>query len=103
MVVEVEVAAERGHPFEAPAHAPLEGFDLRERRAGDHDECHVALRQVDNGAVEMVGEIRAAGAAFLPARAKHEMVDDELALAIEELGERLLAVRRVENVRSCPP
>ena len=47
----------------------------------------------------MIGEIRAARAAFLPARAKHEMVHDELALPIEELGERLLAARRVENVR----
>ena len=29
VIVEVEVAAERRHPFEAPAHAPLECLDLR--------------------------------------------------------------------------
>ena len=86
MVVEVEVAAERRHPRKAPAHAPLEGLDLGERRAGDGDERHVALGEVDVGAVEMIGEEGATRTAFLPVRAEHEMVDDELASAVEQLG-----------------
>src|SRR6516225_1534952 len=49
-------------------------------------------------AVEMVRQIRATRAAGLPARAQHEVIDDQLALAAEQLGKRLLALRRIENV-----
>ena len=53
----------------------LERFDLGKRRARHGGECHVALRKVDDRAVEMIGEERTTRAAFLPARAKHEMID----------------------------
>src|SRR5262249_17796313 len=46
----------------------------------------------------MVGEKRAAWAAGLPAWAQHEMIDDQLTLAAEQFGKRLLALRRIENV-----
>jgi hypothetical protein len=49
-------------------------------------------------AVEVIGEQRAARAALLPVRAEHEVIDDQLALAAEQIGERLLAVRGVEHV-----
>ena len=81
--IEIEIAAEGRHPREAPAHAPLEGLDLGKRRAGDCHERHVALGEVDEGAVEMIGKIGAALAAFLPVRPQHEVVDDELAPAVE--------------------
>ena len=55
VVVEVEVAAERRHPREAPAHAPLERFDLG-KRPRDTAVNVVALRKVDDRAVEMIGE-----------------------------------------------
>jgi hypothetical protein len=56
------------------------------------------LGQVDIGAIEMIGQIRTAWAARLPARAVHEVIDDELALAAEQIGEGFLAARPVENI-----
>src|SRR6516225_2013358 len=53
---------------------------------------------MNDRAVEMVGQIRATRAAGLPARAQHEVIDDQLALAAEQFRERLLALRRTENV-----
>jgi hypothetical protein len=35
----------------------------------------------------------ATGAAFVPLGAEHEVIDDELASAVEELGEGFLAIR----------
>src|SRR6185295_10741962 len=37
-------------------------------------------------------------AALLPVGAEHEVIDDELALAGEEVGERLLSLRAIEDV-----
>src|SRR6476660_1559805 len=49
-------------------------------------------------AVEVVGHERAARAALLPVRTKHEVVDDELTVAAEEVREADLPVRCVEHV-----
>ena len=94
----IEVAAERRQPFEFPAHALLERLDFRQRCARHDDERHVALRKMNRGAVEMIGQIRAARAALLPAGTEHEVIDDELALAAEQIGQGFLAVRTVEHV-----
>ena len=76
VVVEVEVVAVRRHPLEGPAHALVEGRDLRAGRARDRDQHDVVVDQVDQRAVELVGAERAADAAFLPVRSQHEMLDD---------------------------
>src|SRR5262249_20907315 len=49
-------------------------------------------------AVEVVGPEGAALAARLPIRIEHEMVDDELTAAGEELGQVLPAVRSLEDI-----
>src|SRR5690606_12324954 len=67
------------------------------------DQRNVVVRQVQVGAVEVVGEERAAVAAFLPAGAVHEVVDDQLAVAAEQLGERLAAVGAVELIGLVDP
>ena len=56
--------------------------------------------EVQIGAVNMIGQERTARATFLPflIRAEHEMIDDQLAAPIEEVGERLLALRTVEPI-----
>src|SRR5207302_2382192 len=41
---------------------------------------------------------RAMRATFLPARPEHEMIDEKLALAAEQIAERHLARRPVEDV-----
>ena len=56
------------------------------------DERDVSLHQVRQHAVEMVGQERAALAAFRPARPEHEVVDEELAAPMEEICKRADAV-----------
>src|SRR5258708_1826759 len=46
----------------------------------------------------MIGEQRTTGAALNPVRTEHEVVDEQLAAAGEEIGERFFPVRAVENV-----
>src|SRR4029079_11734820 len=48
--------------------------------------------------VEVVGPERAALAAGLPVRGEHEVVDDELGLAVEQVGEGRRAARALELV-----
>ncbi|MNP47369.1 hypothetical protein D3C76_1414190 [compost metagenome] len=54
--------------------------------------------QVQVGAVEVVGQERAAGAAFLPAFAEHEVVDQQLAAAGEQVAEVQAALGAFEAV-----
>src|SRR6266478_8991055 len=84
--------------MEPPAHALFECFDLSQRRARNHRQAHVSRRQVRHTAVEMIREVRATRAAFLPIRTEHEVVDDQLASAAEEIGKRLLAFWSIEDV-----
>src|SRR3974390_2068191 len=49
-------------------------------------------------AIEVIGEKRAARAALHPAGAKHEMIDDKLALIPEQFPEHLAALRYVKSV-----
>src|SRR5262245_55248339 len=39
-------------------------------------------------AVDLIGEQRAAGASLFPLGAEHEVIDDELAASVEQIGER---------------
>src|SRR5271166_5113777 len=38
LIIGIEIAAERRHPLEAPTHAALESFNLRQRRSRHDDE-----------------------------------------------------------------
>src|SRR4051794_39457331 len=67
--------------------------------AGDGEERHVAVCEMDADAVEIVrpeGAMRAAG---LPVGTEHEVVDDELTSTIEQIGQRPSSTRRFEFVR----
>ena len=97
-IIEIEIAAVRRHPREAPSHALLECLDLRRSGARNHRERRIPLRHVDPRSVEMVGEERAARTSFFPSRTQHEVIDDQLAAAVEQVGQRYFAVRAVEDV-----
>ena len=56
------------------------------------------MRQVNPRGIEVVGQERAGLASFFPVGSEHEMVDDQLAAAGEQIGERLRAVRAFEHV-----
>src|SRR5215471_4301533 len=98
LIILIEIAAERRDPFEAPAHAALERFDLRQRRPRDDDKRYVALRQVNDRAVEMIGKERTTWASCFPAGTEHEVINDQLAFAAEQVAQRSFAGWRVEHV-----
>ena len=54
--------------------------------------------EVRERAFNVVDLERAAHAALLPSGAVHEMFDDQLATSVEEIGERLFALRTIEQV-----
>jgi len=56
------------------------------------------MRQVPVGAVEMVGQVGAAFATFLPSRSQHKVINDQLVAILEQVGERFLAVRPFEPI-----
>src|SRR6266568_2415599 len=78
-------------------------LDLVEGGARHGHEADVAVGQVQAGAVVMVGPEGAAWASFLVLRSEHEMIDEQLALRAEQLGEGLFAVRSLEHVRLVDP
>src|SRR5947208_10936882 len=87
-----------------PAHALLEGRDLLRPRPRDRGQRHVPLGEMDEAAVEVIGRHRATGAPLRPFRAEHEVIDDQLAAAVEEVRERLLsAVRPREDIALLDP
>jgi hypothetical protein len=98
VIVEIEIAAEGRDPLKLPAHAFLEGFDLVERSARNHRERGIAIGQVHGRTVEMIRHVRTAWAALLPAWTEHEVVHNELAAAIEKIGQRYLALARIEFI-----
>jgi hypothetical protein len=56
------------------------------------------VREVHGTTIDVIGEERAARAALFPVGPEHEVIHDQLAAAVEQLGERLFAVRAVEGV-----
>src|SRR4029077_13124867 len=57
------------------------------------------MREMPVGAIEMIRQVRTALATLLPAWAEHEMIDNQLAATVEEIGQRFFAIRSVENIR----
>ena len=98
MVVEVEVASVGRGEIELPAHALPVGLEVGKLAARDRDERDVVIGEVHIGAVNMVDQQRAALAALAEVPPPHEVVDDELAVVAEQLGQRLLSGRGVEHI-----
>src|SRR5713226_8428703 len=84
--------------MEAPAHPFLKRLDLRQRRSRNNRQSDIPRRKVHHAAANMVGNVGTAWAAFLPFRPEHEVINDQLTLAAEEVDERLLSARPVENI-----
>ncbi len=100
--VVVEGAAGRGVPGEGPPHPGGERRQLGVGRPRDRDQGRVPgvqVREVADG----VGVERAAGTGTPPAGAEHQVQDDQLAAAVEQLGQRPHAVRAGELVGLLDP
>src|SRR6516165_3180553 len=65
-------------------------------RYGDHR--HVPMVQVDDRTVEAVGPTRTVRTSRIPVSMEHEMIDDQLTPAIEQLRQSLFAIGTVELV-----
>src|ERR1700694_2241251 len=103
-VVEGEVGVVSGHVWKLPTHPPLVSRQPSYRRPRKTDQRHVAVAQVDERAVEPVGQAGAAGArADRVVGAEHDVVGEQLRAAVEKLGECLLAVLGVELVLLLDP
>jgi hypothetical protein len=66
--------------------------------ACDEEQRRVTGLHVGEDAVDRVGDRRVDRASGLIARTEHEVVDEQLGPSVEQLGERLLPVVRLEEV-----
>jgi hypothetical protein len=85
-------------PFEAPVHARLVRENPGERRAGDGYDCHIVVREVLSWSVDVLGPKGATGPGDIPSWPVHQMMDDELYAAVEEVYERLAALLGLERI-----
>ena len=69
-----------------------EDFDFADWRAGNRDQRHIAMRQMNDRRVVVIGHERTAGTALLPARSQHEVHHDKLLAPREQIGERPFAI-----------
>jgi hypothetical protein len=81
-----------------PTHPLLIGLDLGQRATRHGGQGDVVMLQMGQGAVQMIGQERTARTAGGPVGAQHEMIDDQLAAAGEQIGQGLFAGRRIEDV-----
>src|SRR2546428_1312834 len=101
--VVVEVGSERRCPGEAPTHPAPVRQDLRDRRARDGSEGNVVVGQVDDRAVEAIGNRgtrRTAGRVVGP---EHEVGDEELRTPSEEVCQRGAPLLGIEFVLLVDP
>src|SRR5882724_11614979 len=56
------------------------------------------MRQMPVCAVEMIRQVATAFATLPPTRTEHEVIDHQLTVTIEEIGQRFPAVWSIENV-----
>src|SRR5262249_36226106 len=93
----------RGNPGKAPPHPVPVRLELRERCPRRAQHCDVVVGQVNDGTVEAVCPERTDRAAFTPARAEHEVVDEQLRTPREQFHEGLLPLDGVEHILLLDP
>src|SRR4051812_13696317 len=99
MKIMVEIAAGGGHPLMRPSHPRFKSYDPLQWRRRHRDKGHIARGEMNVDSLQIVSPERTAFAALVPVGAKHEMVDDQLRTAAEQVRQRCLAGGRFEGVR----
>ncbi|MOA04371.1 hypothetical protein D3C78_1239200 [compost metagenome] len=99
----VEGAAVGRNPGKLPAHALPERLEPGEGRPRHGHQRDIVVGQVQVGAIEVVGQERAAAAAFAPALVEHEVIDQQLTAAGEQVGEAQVPMRAFEAVGLLDP
>ena len=97
----VEIVIEIGiigrNPIKVPPHLLPVLLNFVQGPARNDFERDITLRQVIPQSVVIVGPEGTTGTR-VPARGKHEMIDEELGFVAEEVGEGFVSVDGVENV-----
>jgi len=96
--VEVEVAAERRCPGEAPAHPLLVRLEFGERCQRNGTQHHVVVGKMNRKPVEAVRNRRASRTACLVVGSEHEVVDEKLRAPLEKVSQRGIPLVGVEAV-----
>jgi hypothetical protein len=86
--VVIEVGLQRRHPPELPIHSLADCLNLSNRCPGNCDVRHVVVLHVDQEAADMVYLQGASRALPILMRTHHEVLDEELASALEKIGQR---------------
>src|SRR5205814_3224019 len=56
------------------------------------------MRQMPIRAVKMIGQVGAAFATLFPARTEHEMINNQLAAALEQIGQSLFSLWAIKDI-----
>jgi len=98
MEVVIEIAVVRRDPREAPAHPFTNGLYLRDRRTGNSHIRDIVVSKVLKDAIDVIDLEKASNALFRLAGSHHEMLNEKLTLAVEEICQRFLPIRCVEDI-----
>src|SRR5262249_10351825 len=90
-------------PAKAPSHPRAHRLDLVDGGARDHDVAQIVVLEVHEQAGDVIDLERAADALRDLAGSHHEVLDEELAPAVEQIGEAHPALRCVEDVLLLDP
>ncbi len=85
MEVSIEVRPQRRYPLERPTHPLAIRLDLVERGIRYGNQRRIAMCEVYVDAVVVIRPERTTGAAFFPVGPEHEVIDQQLFLAAEEV------------------
>src|SRR3981081_2803028 len=97
--VVIEVATEGRIPWERPAPSRFVSLDLVQRRACHHRHRRVSAMQVPEATFRgLITQRRAAWARLIPCRTEHEVIDDQLLAALEQVDEPHLTLLALEDV-----
>lgn len=80
------------------SHALAVGLDLGEWSTRDPYQAHIVMLEMHQRAFDMIGSEGTADAARFPTGAEHEVMDDQLAAPVEQIGERHVATERIEDI-----
>jgi hypothetical protein len=101
--IEVEVAVVRGDPRKGPSQNPLDLLDPLDRRARDRGKRQVGVPKVLLRSIDMIGDEGASFAHVIGPRRQHEVLDRELAAALEQICKRAFSFGSFERVGLLDP
>src|SRR5215510_9551296 len=94
--VVVELGVVRRHPRKTPPHPLADDLDRAERRAGHGDVGHVVVLQMHERPLDLIDLEGASDTLTDLTGSHHEVLHEQLAASLEEIGQGHLALGRIE-------